>query len=66
LLGITYDRKKDSLEFALDSGDHRVLDPGEVWVMEEPDGFVSAVEVVRPDGGREVVSVKRLGPRRVV
>jgi uncharacterized protein DUF5335 len=66
LLGITYDRKKDSLEFALDSGDHRFLGPGEVWVVEESDGFVSAVEVVRPDGAREVVSVKRVGLRRMV
>ena len=65
LIGITYDKKKDSLEFALDSGDHRVLPPGEVWVLEESDGFVSAIEVLRPDGGREVVSVKRLGPRRI-
>ncbi len=66
LLGITYDTKKDSLEFALDSGDHRSLAPGEVWVVEESDGFISAVEVVRLDGTREVVSVKRVGLRRMV
>jgi hypothetical protein len=35
-------------------------------VVEEPDRFVSAVEVLRPDGGREVVSVKRVGLRRLV
>jgi hypothetical protein len=61
LVGITYDKKADSLEFALDSGDHRALEPGEVWVVEESDGFISAVEAVLPDGAREVVSVKRLG-----
>ena len=66
LLGITYDKKKYSLEFEVDSGDHRSLGPGEVWVMEESDGFVSAVEVVRRDGTREVVSVKRVGLRRLV
>jgi hypothetical protein len=66
LLGITYDRKKHSLEFALDSGDHRSIGPGEVWVVEESDRFISAIEVVRPDGGREVVTVKRVGLRRLV
>jgi hypothetical protein len=65
LLGITCDPKTNALEFALDSGDHRVYVPSEVWVVEEPDGFVSAMEIVRADGSREVVSVKRVGLRRV-
>ena len=64
LLGITYDRKSNSLEFELDTGDHRVIEPQEVWTIEEEDGFLSAVEVVHSDGTREVVSVKRVGLRR--
>jgi hypothetical protein len=36
-----------------------------VWAVEEPDGFLSAVEVVHLDGTREVVSVKRVGLRRL-
>ena len=63
LLGITYDKHKNSLEFALESGDHRVYDPKEVWVMEDKDGFVSAVEVVRKDGSKEVVTVRRAALR---
>jgi len=65
LLGITYDRHTNALEFELDSGDHRVIEPEEVWTIEEADGFLSAVEVVRSDGTREVVSVKRVGLRRL-
>jgi hypothetical protein len=65
LIGITYDPRSNSLEFALDWGDHRVTEPEEVWTIEEADGFVSALEVVRRDGLREVVSVKRVGARRV-
>jgi uncharacterized protein DUF5335 len=65
LLGITYDRKSNSLEFELDTGDHRLIEPQEVWTIEEEDGFLSAVEVVHPDGTREVVSVKRVGLRRL-
>lgn len=59
LNGITYDRNTNSLEFALASGDHRVFEPEAVWVREEPDGFLSAIEVVRTDGAREVVTLKR-------
>ncbi len=48
LIGITYDHKKKSLEFAL----------------EEQDGFVSSIEVVPQDGPREIVTVKRAVERR--
>jgi hypothetical protein len=63
LFGITYDPKDKSLEFELEGGDHRVLNPREVWTIEELDGFVKAVEVVREDGTREVARVNRLGVR---
>jgi len=64
LIGITYDHKKKSLEFELESGDHRVYQPREVWVLEEQDGFVSSIEVVPPDGPKEIVTVKRAGQKR--
>jgi Family of unknown function (DUF5335) len=63
LLGITYDLHANALEFELGAGDHRVYQPQEVWIVEEPDGFLSAVEVVRPDGAREIVQVKRTDQR---
>jgi hypothetical protein len=59
LLGITYDRHDNALEFELESGDHRVYNPREVWVLEDKDGFVSGIEVVRADGEKEVVTVRR-------
>ena len=65
LFGITYDPKAKSLEFELEGGDHRVLNPREVWTVEEFDGFVKAVEIVRDDGAREVARVNRLGVRTV-
>jgi hypothetical protein len=63
LIGITYSEPTNTLEFELDAGDHRAYEPKEVWVIEEPDGFLNAIEVVLPDGSREVVSVKRVGLR---
>lgn len=64
LLGITYDHGSNALEFTLDSGDHRLYQPREVWTVEESDGFVSAVEVVGAEDRKEVVSIKRVGLRR--
>jgi uncharacterized protein DUF5335 len=65
LLGITYDEDTSTLEFAFDVGDHRVLKPKEVWAVEEPDGFVSLIEIERAGRAREVVSVKKVGLRRL-
>ena len=59
LLGVTYDEHAKTLEVALEPGDHRVYEPKEVWAVEEEDGFVSAIEVIRRDATKEIISVKR-------
>ena len=59
IFGITYDPRANTLEFELAGGDHRVSKPREVWVEEEADGFITALEVVRDDGTREVARMKR-------
>ena len=60
LLGVTYDKHSRALEFAFDSGDHRVYQPDEVWTLEDPDGFISSIELVRRDGTREIVTLRRI------
>jgi hypothetical protein len=59
LRGITYDVHTHALEVALESGDRRTYNPDEVWAIEESDGFVSAIDIVQPDGTRELVNIKR-------
>lgn len=59
LIGVTYDEHDNSLEFELDSGDLRVIQPREVWAIQEDDGFVSAIEVVRSDGSKDIATVTR-------
>jgi hypothetical protein len=61
LVGISYDPKASSIEIELESGDLRSYHPREVWAVEEDDGFVRAVEIVRDDGASEIVQVRRLG-----
>ncbi len=66
LRGVTFDPHDNALELALDVGDHRIYDPEEVWTLEEDDGFLSAIEVVHASSAREVITLKRVGLRRVV
>jgi Family of unknown function (DUF5335) len=63
LYGITYDPKDDAIEFELEGGDHRIQHPLEVWVAEEVDTFIKAIQVVKEDGAREIARVNRLGIR---
>ena len=61
LMGISYDPHTRSIDIEIESDDHRVYNPSEVWVIEEEDGFLKAIEMVQPDGTREVVRIRRLG-----
>jgi hypothetical protein len=61
LRGITYDPKAKSIEFELEGGDHRISTPKEVWTVEEPDGFIKTIEIVRDDSTRELIQVNRRG-----
>ena len=65
LLGITYDKRDNAFELELDSGTHRIEAPEEVWTVEEQDGLISAIEVVCSDGSRQVVSIRRVGLRKI-
>jgi hypothetical protein len=64
LIGITYDPASKALEVELESGDLRSYQPKEVWTIEENDGFIRAIEIVRDDDTREIVRVRRLGVQR--
>ena len=64
LIGISYDPRTRALEVELESGDLRAYQPKEVWAVEEDDGFIRAIEIVRDDDTREIVRVRRQGIRR--
>jgi hypothetical protein len=64
LIGITYDPDTQELEVELETGDLRAYRPKEVWAIEEDDGFLRALEIVRDDDTREIVRVRRLGVQR--
>jgi hypothetical protein len=59
LIGLSYDPKSEALEVILADRDHLVFHPAEIWVVEEDDGFVSALEVVYGDGTHEVMELQR-------
>jgi len=59
LIGITYDSKEDSFEVATPHITHRVADPAEIHVQEEG-GELKSIEVVGPDGTKQVIELKTL------
>jgi hypothetical protein len=58
LLGIAFDPKSDALEVLLQNVDHLVFEPREIWVVEETNGFLRGIELVRKDGTREIMRVQ--------
>jgi hypothetical protein len=64
LIGITYEPKTRELEVELDGGDLRSFKPKEVWAIEEDDGFIRTLEIVRDDDTKEIVRVRRQAIRR--
>jgi len=64
LIGITYEPNTRELEVELESGDLRSFKPKEVWAIEEDDGFIKALEIVRDDDTKEIVRVRRQAIRR--
>jgi len=61
LSGIAYDPKSNALEVLMEDVDHLVFYPTEIWVLEDEDGFISALDVVSADGTKEIVHIQRSG-----
>lgn len=61
VVGFTYDPRDNVLEVALQGLDHLVYRPREITVAEGDDGFPEWVEVLRDDGDREVIHLRRVG-----
>ncbi len=62
LLGLTYDPKSQAFEVLLADIDHLVFQPTEIWVLEGDPGFISTVELVLPDGSKQIIYVRRSNP----
>ena len=58
LIGITYDRKDDLIEIALDELDHLVRSPRQLFADYGIGGIVAAIEIVDGDGNRQIVKFK--------
>ena len=62
LLGLSYDTKSEALQVLLDNVDHLVFRPSDLWAVEEDDGFLSSIEILRNDGTKEILTIRRAGP----
>jgi hypothetical protein len=62
LLGVAYDPKSQELEVLLENVDHLIFHPSEIWVLEGEPGFIATLEVVLPDGIKQIIYIRRSGP----
>ena len=58
LIGITYDRKNDLIEIALEEMDHLIRSPRELFTDYAVGDVVAAIEIVDADGNRQIVKFK--------
>ena len=65
LLGLAYDPKSRIFEVLVEDVDHLTFNPSDIWVLEGEPGFISTVELVTVDGGKEIIYVRRSGPLAV-
>ena len=59
LIGITYDPKDSMLEIATPNITHRIANPEEIYVQETL-GELASIEVIAPDGTKQIVELKPL------
>jgi hypothetical protein len=59
LEGIAFDPKDDVLEISLEHDDHLISHPTEIWSVEDENGFITALSVIREDGMREILQIQR-------
>jgi hypothetical protein len=59
LFGMAYDPKSNAFELLLANVDHLSYYPTEIAVLEEDDGFITALEITRLDGTQEIVQLQR-------
>ena len=58
LIGVTYDRKNDLIEIALEEMDHLIHSPRELFIDYAVGEVVAAIEIVDADGNRQIVRFK--------
>jgi hypothetical protein len=62
LLGLTFDPKSKAFEVVVKGAAHFIFRPVAIWVVEDqPNGFVSTIELVRADGIKEILHLRRSG-----
>lgn len=62
LLGLSYDPRSQVFEVMVEQLDHLLFHPREIWVIEDESGFIPTMELVRSDGGQELIHLNRSGP----
>lgn len=58
LEGITYNKKEDLLDIRVEDLNRMILNPSEIYVDQDPDGWISSVEIVEGDGTKDIIEIR--------
>ena len=58
LIGVTYDRKSDLIEIALEDLDHMIRSPRRLFVDYAVGGGLAAIEIIDAEDNRQIVKFK--------
>ncbi len=58
LIGLAYDPKDDEFEVAAERHDHLIHKPIEIYVDEDVNGVITAVEVIQADGTKHIIKLR--------
>ena len=58
LIGVTYDRKDDLIEIALEDLDHLIRSPRKLFIDYAVGGAIAAIQIIDADGNQQIVRFK--------
>lgn len=58
LEGITYNDKDDLLDIRVEDLNRMILSPKEIYVDEDPDGWITSIEIIEEDGTKDIVEIR--------
>jgi Family of unknown function (DUF5335) len=58
LIGVTYDRKDDLIEIALEDLDHLIRSPRQLFIDYAVGGAIAAIQIIDADGNQQIVRFK--------
>ncbi|SMO63479.1 DUF5335 family protein [Fodinibius sediminis] len=58
LEGLTFNAKEDLLDIRVEGLNRMILNPSQVYVDEDTDGWITSMEIVESDGTKDIIELR--------